>query len=115
MPLPLSVPLPTPLSVPLTVEVAFRAAAATLQVELVLIILHKGSADPLLPSLSAAVAVADMPLAIGSRARWPTDRGVGSGVAGREELRIPLGRWCHLSYPMRTQSSDGQGQRLRLL
>ena len=45
----------------------------------------------MLPSLSAVVVVADMPIAIGSRARWPMDRGVGSGIKGLEELRIPLG------------------------
>ena len=82
--------------------------AASLQVELVFIILHKGSADPLLPSLSPVVVVADMPIAIGSRA-------LGSGInKGLEELRIPLGRWYHLSYPMTTQSSYGQLQCLRV-
>ena len=44
----------------LEVKIAFRSTAATLQIALVLIIVHKGTADPLLPSLSARVAVADM-------------------------------------------------------
>ena len=55
----------------LEVKIAFRSTAATLQIALVLIIVHKGSADPLLPSLSARVVVADMPVAIGSGAWMP--------------------------------------------
>ena len=55
----------------LKVKIAFRSTAATLQIAFVLIIVHKGSADPLLPSLSARVVVAYVPVAIGSGAWWP--------------------------------------------
>ena len=70
MPLPLSVPLPFACALvrTLRVEVAFTATAA-LYVEVVCIILHKGNADPLLPSHSPTVAVSSMPATIGTTSR----------------------------------------------